>query len=145
MGISQPGASSALWFQSLVVKRGYRNSQLPAESMTSPLGQITQLVGGMSLILQTCHQVSSLLRTEDPTALPSRPIPSRRRLQPLAGARFLQARKSLKRQDLRRFFPPHNGVRSHVLTDVKPPHVRNQPLAQRLLKVSRVTAEIHLF
>lgn len=62
----------------------------------SPWCQITELVRGMSLSLQTCQQVSSALQTEGPTAL----LPP----QSLVRARFLHfARKSWKCQDLRRF------------------------------------------
>lgn len=52
--------------------------------------QTTKLVRGMSLILQTCRQVSSLPHAEGPAAPPSPRAPP-----PLAGARFLHARKKL--------------------------------------------------
>lgn len=101
----------------------------------SPRCQITKLVRGMSLILQTCQQVSSALQTEGPTAL----LPLS---QPLARARFLHfARKSWKCQDLRRF-PCTMGSAPVFLLTLRELYFRNH---HWIWEVSRMSAGIHLF
>lgn len=92
-----------------------RLPQLPASCRIndSPRCQITKLVRGMSLILQTCQQVSSPLQTEGPTALP----PCRRRSL-LRKRDFCTPGKVGSVRTQGGFL--HNGVCSRVLTDIKP-------------------------